>query len=393
MKPMESMILSLSLANSYQLLLCVIPQVRKPRRQPFVSGEACLKFVAVNCLLDDFDCSGLDSSVRVQSSNDYARVTNSYESLTFRRMQMLKSKCGVNAVISTQKFGDIVKLFGQQLEIDLLFCPEEDEVRRLCFAFEIPVLDDLAALSQDERNGNKDPLSDHDKVTSWIGEAKDIKILAKGSALILQVTLPETSCNRKLQSIVLCAPSYASCKQYSRLLNEALVVVAQTLESNVSDDGGVEIIPGACLIEKLVLIEIANILTHQQASSLHSSLCFGLEILQEMVRAPAVALGENMIGKDDTRVWKQFLHAMRDPAHEAFALNLLGGGQSEDSCSGILSDKTIGFTSVTRRRCVQNPVDIGVVHSHRYYGQMYRLALQLFYQMLRLVPTTQVGPP
>ncbi len=233
-------------------------------------------FLSSSCLRHGLICVFLLLSLSVcvcvcvcvlQSSADYARASDGFERLAQRRLGRLKTVLGVTAVLSTAKPGNRVKMFARQLGIDLLFCPCEREMQRLCAAFGILLSSEanLAAYwgegegkeggkgngKRGDGNANGD---DNGGLDLLVGVARELRVLSKDSALILGATPadPATSAT-PFQTILLCAPTPALCSQYERLVAETIRVVAASIGStgDNSDGGGrMSVIPGACLVEK-----------------------------------------------------------------------------------------------------------------------------------------------
>lgn len=217
------------------------------------------RFIVTKCSLDDFSV-GSDAAVSVRSAHDYARATASFEDLTRERLVALRQGCGATAIVSTVKFGERARCLAREVGIDLLFCPEEEEVDRLCAAFGVLPLTEAGPSAQAASTG-----------------LARVLIFSRGSSLILAAK--PWGCEAAIvgaKTLVLCSPTPA---HHARLVRESLRVIA----SSVSE-GAVTTVPGACAMERRLLGAIGAALREGEVV-LGASHRLGLEILGIMARA------------------------------------------------------------------------------------------------------------
>ena len=310
-----------------------------------------LQFMVLKSSIDDFS-AGVESGVQVHTSEDYHRVTDSFESVVQQRLERLKMALEVNAVISTVKFSNKVKMLANQMGMELFFCPNEDEVHRLCSAF--------GMLAQGGYSCGATSKEDAKMITS----CGQFRVMSRGATLILNIQAPchTTGEAQKmtLQTILLCAPTPASCSQYTRLLNQSLKLVrSAVIECPMLH---LAVVPGACFVEKRLLGHISDALLEWESSA-EGSLALGLGIFKEMVKGPLNAASANILGH------KKLLMVVDPNNRHTHALNLL------NNCPGA------GTKCV-----VSNPIDLGILHPACYYKQTYDSALQVVHQLLRLMP-------
>ena len=100
--------------------------------------KAKVRFVAIEGSLEDLSLESVAAaSVAVGSEEEYLRVTGGFEAVVRERLERYRTRWGVGAIVSTRRFGDKVRLLAMELGMELFFCPEESQVRRLCAAFGI----------------------------------------------------------------------------------------------------------------------------------------------------------------------------------------------------------------------------------------------------------------
>mmetsp|Transcript_502 Transcript_502/g.980 ORF Transcript_502/g.980 Transcript_502/m.980 type:complete len:616 (+) Transcript_502:113-1960(+) len=365
--------------------------VIRPERERNAAEATTVRFVAVSCPLDDFSIGAAEAAVGVQSSAEYARASHGFERLAQRRLERLKAALGVSAVISTAKLGDRVKMFAKDLGLDLFFCPCEEEVRRLCSAFGILLCSEASVASLDESGSGH---GDNGGGSLVVGVAGELKVLSKGSALILGATHPEPARAASLQTILLCAPTPALCSQYETLIAQAIRVVAASIERGGHGDGDggggsmmIVVVPGACLVERRLLWLISDFLAEGACEgNLRDSIALGLSIVKEMAREVLAAAAGNLFGSQQGVAAREGLLLVPLDSDGSAAGGNVGEcceGHRRHDCGNIL--RTSVLDGEGRRQARGDPREWGIGHPAAYYRQAYGAALQFLHQQLRLM--------
>ena len=97
--------------------------------------------------------------------------------------------------------------------MELFFCPEESQVRRLCAAFGIPLADSAAAGGAGIAEGK----------VSVVSKANVLILCARSEKWETKEAGEEGKDDRR--TVLLCSPSPASCSQHGRLLRQCLQLV------------------------------------------------------------------------------------------------------------------------------------------------------------------------
>ena len=327
------------------------------RRDP----ERPSRLVAAKCSLDDFSLASAEASIAVGSGDEYCEVTGNFEALCRGRLRALREGCGIDAVVSTKAFGAKLQGFARELGMELFFCPEEDQVDRICSALGILPMQDFAA-------------------GGALSSARaKLALITKSGAVVLNARACESagsgSGHEACRTVLLCSPNPTTCEQYRRLLRQSIKLVRAAVERVEGRAAGtsaiVRVVPGACAVEKRLLRAIDATLRGDSPAPMEDSIRLGLETARVMAKEPMAALAGSMAGTSAREGRREVLQSLLDPSDAVLCLDLFA-----EDCSQGFSKR------------VTDPGELGVLAPARAYHQAYRSALQVVHQVLRLMPLT-----